>query len=137
MKRKRKKKSTKREIMFKSLLVAAILLFSFSTSLCSAAENSYIHYRGDWVTTSRPLNGVMDCYVYRGGKDTLKCHFVGMWYGQSYDYWATFTGKQQSLSGTAPVDGTPYRFNAKINKYGFNCDYSGMYDGYFRLKRVK
>jgi|GEM_PF-1445612 len=121
-----------------------LLLGSFLTGAAIASGEDRV-FEGSWKTTNRPLDGILTAVVKDLGQDRWQGRFYGVWGGVPFDYTVKFSGKPDSLKGTAVIDHADYTWTGKIsdgdsnNAAGvFTGKFGGSrYTGHFTLKEKK
>lgn len=113
---------------------------SLMTLVICAAASAQVTYEGTWVTTNRPLDGVMTCELVDFGNERWSGHFYGEWQGAPYSYKVDISGPPERLQGKARIDGAHYDWTGAIDrKTGmFTATFGGeRYFGSFNLKAKK
>lgn len=108
------------------------------------AEGEDRVFEGPWKTTNRKLDGIMTAVVKDLGDDKWQGRFHGVWQGVPFDYTVKFSGKPQSLKGTAVIDHADYTWTGLIEDESsdspavFKGSFGGSrYTGHFTLKEKK
>lgn len=105
------------------------------------AEGEDRVFEGPWKTTNRKLDGIMTAVVKDIGEDKWQGRFYGVWQGVPFDYTVKFSGKLNSLKGTAVIDHADYTWTGAIDDESpavFTGKFGGSrYTGHFALKEKK
>lgn len=108
------------------------------------AEGQDRVFEGPWNTTNRKLDGIMTAVLKDLGQDRWQGRFYGVWQGVPFDYTVKFSGKLDSLKGTAVIDHADYTWTGAIADESpevpavFTGKFGGSrYTGHFSLKEKK
>lgn len=108
------------------------------------AEGAERVFEGPWKTTNRKLDGNMTAVVKELGNEQWQGRFYGVWQGVPFDYTVKFSGKPESLKGTAVIDFADYTWTGAIREGSedapatFTATFGGSrYTGHFAMKEKK
>ncbi|WP_254507023.1 hypothetical protein [Anatilimnocola floriformis] len=120
---------------YRYFLLAVVLFGSFN-----AASGQDRVFEGPWKTTNRKLDGIMTAVIKDLGDERWQGRFYGVWQGVPFDYTVKFSGKPESLKGTAVIDFADYTWTGAIDEDAgtFTAKFGGSrYTGHFEMKEKK